>query len=203
MAATDKARRQLHRLAHSPRAQPLLVWLSFLEAIVLPIPLEAVLVPYMLLRRDLIWRIAGLALGGFLAASLVGYLIGDLAFATLGLPLIEAAGWQAAFADAKALFDRHGFWALVLIGLLPIPTQVAMLAGGAFGFPAALFVLAMGLSRGIRYFGLALLVLWLGPRAEAILARLDAMPRRRRWLIRVAACAAALGLAIAVIRLAG
>lgn len=203
MAEDSKADRHLHRLAHSRRAQPLLVWLSFLEAIVLPIPLEAVLVPYMLLRRDLIWRIAALALGGFLAAAMLGYLIGDLAFTTVGLPLIEAAGWQAAFADAKALFERHGFWALVLIGLLPIPSQVAMLAGGAFGFPAALFLLAMGLSRGVRYFGLALLVLWLGPRVEAALQRFEALPHGRRRLIKLAACALALALAIAAILLAG
>jgi membrane protein YqaA with SNARE-associated domain len=203
MAEPDKAGRQLHRLAHSRHAQPLLVWLSFLEAIVIPVPLEAVLVPYMLLRRELVWRIAGLAVGGFLAAAVLGYLVGALAFNTVGLPLIETLGWQVAFTDAKAAFDRHGFWALLLIGLLPIPSQVAMLAGGAFGFSIGLFVVAMGISRGIRYFGLALLVVWLGPRVETALQRLEAMPSGRRRLIKAAACALVVGIAIAAIGLAG
>ena len=189
MPSSDKVGRHLRRLADARQAQPLLVWLSFLEAIVIPIPLEAVLVPYMLARRDILWRIAGLALAGFLVAAVLGYLIGALAFNTLGIWLIEAMGWQEAFGDVRQLFDRHGFWALLLIGLLPIPSQVAMLAGGAFGFSLPLFMAAMALSRGVRYFGLALLVVLFGRRIAYHLQRLQAMPQGRRRLIKAGALA--------------
>lgn len=187
--SSDKVGRHLRRLADARQAQPLLVWLSFLEAIVVPIPLEAVLVPYMLARRDILWRIAGLALAGFLVAAVVGYLVGALAFNTLGIWLIETMGWQEAFADVQQLFVRHGFWALVLIGLLPIPSQVAMLAGGAFGFSLPLFMAAMALSRGVRYFGLALLVVLLGPRIAQLVDGLRAQSKGRRWLIQAGALA--------------
>ncbi len=182
-SSSDKVGTHLRRLADARQAQPLLVWLSFLEAIIIPIPLEAVLVPYMLARRDILWRIAGLALAGFLIAAIIGYLVGALAFNTLGIWLIEAMGWQVAFGDVQQLFARHGFWALVLIGLLPIPSQVAMLAGGAFGFSLPLFMAAMALSRGVRYFGLALLVVLLGPRIAQLLDRLRAQSKGRRWLL--------------------
>jgi membrane protein YqaA with SNARE-associated domain len=192
--SSDKVGRHLRRLADARQAQALLVWLSFLEAIIIPIPLEAVLVPYMLARRDILWRIATLALAGFLVAALFGYLLGSLAFNTLGIWSIEALGWQEAFGDAKLLFARHGFWALVLIGLVPIPSQVAMLAGGAFGFSLPLFMAAMALSRGVRYFGLALLVVLLGPRILQLLDRLRAQSKASRWLLEAGALALVLAM---------
>jgi membrane protein YqaA with SNARE-associated domain len=190
-AAGERARATARRLADSRRAQPLLVWLSFLEATLVPIPLEAVLVPYMLLRREMVWRIAALALAGFLAASVVGYALGALAFDTAGIWLIDAAGWQDGLGQAQSLFDRYGFWALFLIGVTPVPSQLAMLLGGAFHYPLPWFVAAMGLSRAIRYFGLAALVVWLGPKAAKALEQLQAMrpARRHAWQ-------AAVGLAI-------
>lgn len=168
------------RLAGSRRAQLLLVWFSFLEAIIVPIPLEAILVPYMQLRRDILWRLAGLALLGFVAASALGYLIGALAFQTVGVMIIDFFGWRDAFSRTQDLFSQYGFWALVGIGLLPIPSQVAMLAGGAMAYPIGWFVLAMSLSRGVRYYGLALLVYLFGDRVAAVFAVLHRAARRHR-----------------------
>ena len=190
----DRAKAVARRLAESRRAQPLLVWLSFLEATLVPIPLEAVLVPYMLLRREMVWRIAALALAGFLIAALLGYTLGALAFDTAGMWLIETAGWQDGLRRAQTLFDRYGFWALVLIGVLPVPSQIAMLLGGAFHYPLPWFVAAMGLSRAIRYFGLAALVVWLGPQVAKTLERLQAMPAGRRHAIK-----AGVGLAVGLL----
>ena len=190
----DRAKAVGKRLAESRRAQPLLVWLSFLEATLVPIPLEAVLVPYMLLRREMVWRIAALALAGFLIASVLGYALGAVAFDTAGVWLIESAGWQDGLNQARALFDRYGFWALVLIGVTPVPSQIAMLLGGALDYPLPWFVAAMGLSRAIRYFGLAALVVWLGPQVAKTLERLQAMPAGRRHAIK-----AGVGLAVGLL----
>jgi membrane protein YqaA with SNARE-associated domain len=188
-----RARRQVERLAHSPRAEALLLWLSFLEAIILPVPLEAVLVPYMLLRRDRIWRIATIALIGFILASVLGYLLAMVAFNSLGIRLIDLMGWQEPFAAAKSMVRAHGFWAIVLIGLTPIPTQIAMLVGGAFAFPIPLFLVAMGISRGIRYYGLAALIAWLGPQASQAFGRLQSLPKRRRQLLKAGLIITVLG----------
>ena len=197
----DRAKAIAKRLADSRRAQPLLVWLSFLEATLVPIPLEAVLVPYMLLRREMVWRIAALALAGFLVASVLGYALGALAFDTAGIWLIEAAGWQEGLDRAQTLFDRYGFWALVLIGVMPVPSQIAMLLGGAFHYPLPWFVAAMGLSRAIRYFGLAALVVWLGPKTARALEHLQAMPAGRRHAIK-AAIGLAAGLLVVLVSFA-
>jgi membrane protein DedA with SNARE-associated domain len=82
-------------------------------------------------------------------------------------------GWESAFAEFQAWFATDGFWAILAIGLVPIPFQVAMVTAGAAGYPLLLFMLAATLARGIRYFGLAWLVYLVGDRA------LDLWRRRR------------------------
>jgi membrane protein YqaA with SNARE-associated domain len=199
-AAAERAKRLVERLGKAKRAGPLLLWFSFLESTVLPVPLEAVLVPVMLLRREIVWRLATAALAGFLIAAVLGYVVGALAFDTVGLWLIETAGWQNGFAQAKALFDRYGFWALFLIGISPVPAQLAMLLGGAFHYPFPVFLAAMGLSRALRYFGVAALVVWLGPQAQRALEALWSMPVSRRFAWRVGAIAVlALGVVLVVV----
>jgi membrane protein DedA with SNARE-associated domain len=48
---------------------------------------------------------------------------------------------------------------------------MAMLVAGATGYSFALFMLASALARGLRYFGLALLVYWAGDQAETLFRR--------------------------------
>ncbi len=55
--------------------------------------------------------------------------------------------------------------AVLTIGIVPVPFQIAMLAAGASDYPYPLFLLAAMLGRGIRYFGLAVLVALMGDAA--------------------------------------
>ena len=48
--------------------------------------------------------------------------------------------------------------AILAIGIVPIPFQIAMLVAGASAYPIVLFLAAACLARGARYFGLALLI---------------------------------------------
>ncbi|MES1924207.1 VTT domain-containing protein [Salinisphaera sp. T31B1] len=138
---------------------------SFAETLIVPIPIELVLVPYMLANRRRVWLIAASTTAGCLLGALVGYGFGALLFNSLGQWLIEAFNWQAPYQHFSAQFDAHGFWAIVSIGVTPVPFQIAMLVAGVAGYPLVLFVLASGIARGVRYFGLALLVVLFGQRA--------------------------------------
>ena len=144
---------------------------SFLESTVLPIPLEAVLVPLMQRRRDVLWWLAGAALVGCVVGAAVGYGIGAGLMASVGGPVVEALGWGEAFGRAEAAMATHGFLFVLTVSLAPVPFQVAMLAAGATGFSFGWFMLATVLSRAVRYFGLAFLVWWLGDRAEDFVKR--------------------------------
>lgn len=150
---------------------PALFVASLLESIVIPIPLEAVLVPLMQKRRERLWFLALVALLGCIAGAVVGYFVGLLLMDTIGRPFVEWSGQTDTLDRAVGLMDRQGFWFIMAVSVLPIPFQIAMLAAGATKYSFALFMLATAISRGLRYFGLAAMVWWLGDRAEAFMKR--------------------------------
>lgn len=158
--------RRLHRLLRESRyGQAILFLASFLETTIVPIPIEVVLIPYMLANRDRIWWIATVALAGCLLGAMVGYGVGYFLFESVGNWLLEAAGWREQFRIFENQFRAWGFWAIVAVAVTPIPFQVAMLLAGVTGYSVALFVAAAVLGRSVRYYGLALLVLAFGEMA--------------------------------------
>ncbi|MBE0465255.1 DedA family protein [Halomonas sp. FME20] len=136
----------------------LLGTLSFLETIILPIPLELILIPLMAANRQRIWLLATVTTAGCLTASLVGYGVGMLLFQSIGNWFIEFMGMQESYQAFQTFFNQYGFAAILVIGIVPIPFQVAMITAGLSGYPILLFVLAAFIARGLRYYGLAWLV---------------------------------------------
>jgi membrane protein YqaA with SNARE-associated domain len=164
-------RHWLNRLARSRHALGLLFLLSMMETLFLPVPLELVLIPWVLCHRDRKWAIAGAALGGNLTAAIAGYYLGFFFMDQWGATLISFFGDPASFEELKQSLQEDGFMTIVTIGFSPIPFQIAILAAGATGYPVLLFGLAAILSRGVRYFGLAVLVGIAGPAALNIWQR--------------------------------
>ena len=171
MATTSTREKWYQKLANSPHSLVLLFFLSALEATILPIPLELILVPYMLLERDRIWLIASVALAGFMAGSVGGYYIGYALFDTVGQWFIDYLSAQEQYAEFKETLENNGFWSIFVVGVTPVPFQVAMLAAGAGQYPLTLFLLSAGIARALRYYVLAALVTWLGPQAEDVWQR--------------------------------
>ena len=140
--------------------------MSFLETIIVPIPIEVVLIPFMAANRHRIWRIASATLAGCVAASLLGYGVGMLLYQSVGTWFIDTLGYQDAYEGFRVFFDKHGFLAILVVGIVPIPFHIAIITAGLAGYPLPLFVLATLISRGIRYYGLAWLVCRFGERAR-------------------------------------
>lgn len=161
--------RRVHRLLTESRyGMAVLFVASFLETTIVPIPIEVVLIPYMLANRAEVWRvwwIATVALAGCLLGALVGYGVGFFLFESVGHWLIETAGYQAEFQIFQRQFREYGFWAIMAVAVTPIPFQVAMLLAGVTGYSLALFGLASLAGRSLRYYGLAVLVLVFGEMA--------------------------------------
>ena len=144
---------------------------SIAETLLVPIPIELILIPYMLANRARIFLVATIVLAGNILAAIFGYYVGYFAFNSFGLSLIERMGWAAPFGEFQAMFADYGFWAVVAIGVIPIPFQIAMLVAGAAKYPVLLFVTAALLARGVRYYGLAALVYYLGDQTLAFWQR--------------------------------
>ncbi|GGC87655.1 YqaA family protein [Halopseudomonas salina] len=159
------ARTWLNRLDRSPYALPLLFILSMAETLIVPIPIETILIPWMLSQPRRRWTIASVALAGNITAAAVGYWLGVLAWGQWGDTLLEWAGNPQAFETFATQVRQNGFTAILAVGITPTPLQIAMLAAGVVGYPFLLFLLAVTLSRAVRYFGLALLVHFAGDAA--------------------------------------
>lgn len=152
--------------------------LSGLESTVVPIPLEAILIPLMVSHPRRAWTLALAAWVGCLIGSLLFYFVGALLYDPVVAPALAALGLEAPFEDVRARLDEGTsfFVAVLLISVSPAPMQLATLGAGAVGGPVVLFLSAIALSRGARYFGLALLAGWLGH-------RLERMRVRKRWVL--------------------
>lgn len=161
----------LARLNRSRRMLWLLGALSFLETLILPVPLELIIIPLMASNRARIWSIAAVVTAGCLLGSLAGYGIGMALFQSLGTWLIGVMGIEQSFQSFQTFFSQYGFAAIVAIGILPIPYQVALITAGLSGYPILLFLLAALLSRGVRYFGIAWLVYRFGHEVERMWKR--------------------------------
>jgi membrane protein YqaA with SNARE-associated domain len=144
---------------------------SFLESTIVPIPLEAVLVPLMQARREKLWLIALMATLGCIIGALFGYGIGYYLFDIVGDWVINTFSSPEQFENVRQQMQNQGFWFVMTLGIVPIPFQIAMLAAGATKYSLILFLIASAIARSIRYFGLAVVVYYAGNKAEQIISQ--------------------------------
>lgn len=166
-AASEREARWRERLLHARWPLVALFWASFAETVVVPVPIEVILVPLMIARRHQIWLIATVTTAG----CLLGYGVGHFIFESVGRWVLATMGYGDEFEQFQSMFEHYGFWAVLAVGVVPIPFQVAMLAAGMAEYPLALFLLAAVIARGVRYYGLALLVALFGEHAFGLWRR--------------------------------
>ena len=110
MAFTSKRTKQWFACINGSKN---MLWLlatpPFLETIILPIPIELVLIPLMAVNRQRIWAIAAVTTLGCLAASIVGYGVGMVLYQSLGTWFIEFMGMEQSYQAFQGFFDQYGF----------------------------------------------------------------------------------------------
>ncbi|GFD69975.1 hypothetical protein KUL156_05250 [Alteromonas sp. KUL156] len=171
MALGKKVKQKTKKLVDSKHMLKGITLASFLESTIVPVPLEAVMVPLMQARRESLWKIALMATIGCIIGAIFGYALGYYLFDIIGQWLIDTFFSQNQFESVKQQMQSQGFWFVMTLGIAPIPFQVAMLAAGATQFSLPLFLLATVIARAIRYFGLAIVVYYAGDKAEQLIKR--------------------------------
>ncbi len=156
----------LRRITQARSGQLALYWFSVLEAAFVPIPFETVLAPYMQMRPDIRWRLAAIGVAGYATVAMIGFGLGALAL-TFAEPLIDRFGWRDDYEDVSGRLYEGGFWVMVVIVALPLPTMVTHIAAGAVGMAVEQVLAAVVLVRGARYFGTGVLVALYGDRVVA------------------------------------
>lgn len=171
MAVMQRLKQKTRQLIDSKHMLTSITAASFLESTIVPIPLEAVLVPLMQARRDKLWLIALMATKGCVIGALFGYALGYYLFDAVGDWVINSFSSPAQFEQVTEQMQQQGFWFVITLGIVPIPFQIAMLAAGATKYSLLMFLIATTIARSIRYFGLALVVYFAGNQAERIIKK--------------------------------
>ena len=156
------------RWSRHPRAPWFLGGLSFAESSFFPIPPDVMLAPMSLANPRRAWWFALITTLASVAGGLFGYLIGYFAFDLIE-SWLRASRYWGAYEQAVAWFDAWGFWAIFVAGFSPIPYKVFTIAAGVANMALLPFTLASLVGRGGRFFLVAGLMAWGGPRMEAVL----------------------------------
>jgi membrane protein YqaA with SNARE-associated domain len=144
--------------AEKPYAEWLLFAMAVAEASVFPLPPDILLLPMAIARRDRAWRFAAICTAGSVIGGLIGYGIGALAMATLGQWVVETYHLQNAFQNFHDQFNKWGVWIILAKGLTPIPFKLVTIASGVAGLDLVAFAGACIITRGARFFLIAVLV---------------------------------------------
>ncbi len=161
---------QVMRWSQHRHAPAYLGALSFAESSFFPIPPDVMLAPMVLARPQRAAWLAGLTTITSVLGGLAGFAIGVWAIDAV-MPLLERFGYVDEFERASEWFLKWGFWAVLAAGFSPIPYKVFTISAGALAMNLPVFAVASLVGRGSRFFLVATLIAWGGPRVEARLKR--------------------------------
>lgn len=169
-ANPSKLRSFVDRLPLDPARPRQFGVLAFLEATFVPMPIEVITAPFMIAYPKHALRMAWSMWVGCMIASAIFYALGFLLYDPVVQPALAALGVEERFNTIHDQFTMNGlFWTVLTMGLLPMPLQFVTLGAGLMQGNIFVFALAVAVSRGMRYFGLATLSRLIGPRIESIL----------------------------------
>ncbi len=144
--------------------------LSFAEASFFPLPPDLMLAPMSLSKPHMAWRYAGITALMSTLGGLFGYLIGFFCFELI-YPVIVKVGYEQAYHTAQLWFNHWGFWAMFVAAFTPIPYKLFTVAAGALQMAILPFVVASLIGRSARFFLVATLMRWGGPRMDTVFRR--------------------------------
>ena len=160
--------------AASPRAEPALAVVSFVESSVFPLPAEILFLPMCLARPTRALRYAAIATVASVLGGIFGWTLGFYAFDLIAKPILQFYNGLDAFNQLKAATGTGTILVLLVTsGLAHLPPmKVVTILSGVVGFSLPLFILAAIVARGGKFFVLG----WALQRYSATIA--DVIQRR-------------------------
>jgi membrane protein YqaA with SNARE-associated domain len=163
----QKAYANLASWSEKPYGEHILFWFALAESCVVPLPADPLLLalctgaPKRSLRFALICGL-GSVLGGIL-----GYAIGYYAFESLGTVLLQTYDPDMkVFHEVEGIYERWGFWGVLMAAVTPIPYKIFTLASGVFDFHFGQFILASVIGRNARFLFVGGLMAFGGDRVQ-------------------------------------
>ena len=153
-----------------PHASYYLSALSFAESSFFPIPPDVMLAPMSLARPNKAWWFAFLTTVTSVLGGILGYFIGAFAFEFIE-PWILSSSYSSKFETAKVWFDEWGIWVVFVAGFSPIPYKLFTVTAGLLSLAIIPFIIASFIGRGSRFFLVAGLLKYVGPKLEPLVLK--------------------------------
>lgn len=145
--------------------------LAVAESSFFPIPPDVLLIALAMGKPKRAMWFALVCMVGSVIGGMIGYYIGFALFEQIGRPVLEFYGATETFDKVGQLYRENLVLALGTAGFTPIPYKVFTIAGGAFAVAFVPFVLISIVSRGARFFLVAGLIYWVGPKVKVFIDR--------------------------------
>jgi membrane protein YqaA with SNARE-associated domain len=158
-------------LAGRPSAPYALAAVSFAESSFFPVPPDVMLVPMMLARPDRAWTYALICTVASVFGGVLGYLIGLFLYDSIGSWLFQVYGLTEGAETFRHSYAEYGHWVILLKGLTPIPYKLVTITSGFAGYSLFWFVVLSVITRGARFFFIALLMTRFGPMIKSLIDR--------------------------------
>ena len=154
-------------IASSKKSISFLGFISFIESFIFPIPPDVLIIPMTIAKKKNWLRIATVATIGSVCGAIVGYIIGYVFFNEIGLKIFELYGVDnVSFLKDKVSSDGGTIaWItlLAIAGFTPVPFKLLTITSGFVHFNILYFIFVSALTRGSRFFIVALLIRYFGP----------------------------------------
>ncbi|HCF50564.1 MAG TPA: hypothetical protein DER60_09785 [Syntrophomonas sp.] len=142
-----------------------LLFTAFAESSFLPLAPDFFLIPLSLAMPHWALLLALLTTATSICGSAFGYYLGSC----IGKPLLKKLVSRRSLARIKIIFNRYGGWAILIAALIPLPFKIFTISAGSFSMHFPKFIIAALVGRGLRFFGEALLVMYLGSKALTLI----------------------------------
>ena len=159
------------RKSAKPGAEYLLGIIAFCESSFFPIPPDLVLIPMVLSRPKKWIRIGIIATFFSVLGGVFGYFIGIFLWEFIGEPIIHFYKLSDEFLIFQNSYNSKGAIIVFLAGISPIPYKLITIASGGLGLNIYIFILASVLSRGFRFFIIAIIISLFGEKAKIFLEK--------------------------------
>ena len=145
------------KCSEHPQSVWLLVLFSFAESSFFPIPPDVLLIPMMLARPKQVFRLAGICTASSVIGGFAGYAIGMFLYDNVAVPILSFYNYMDKFSLFIDSYNQYGIWIVAAAGFTPFPYKVITITSGMTGLDLFQFGSASLISRGGRFFLLAIL----------------------------------------------
>lgn len=152
--------------AQKPGAGWALFLIAFTESSFFPIPPDVLLIALAVALPKRAFFYALVCSIGSVLGGMFGYFIGLELYEVVGSRIISFYGLEQQYQAVRSLYESNAFSAIAIAGFTPIPYKVFTIAAGAFQVSFETLVLASSVSRPARFFLVAGLFYYFGPRIK-------------------------------------